>query len=148
MCLPTVAAAGACHLPSFQPHRVWMATAKVAEAKRKLNLLKIKPHLQQRKRVSGFSKRANAKPPVCALNDNFSLRGILNYSFCSFKKMTKKRGKYRTRASKSQLLCQSAESEERGTLKHHSSLLVLPSRRHFLSRTMRQLTAHTQELSR
>ena len=59
--------------------------------------------------------------------------------------MTKKK---RAGASKRQLLCQSAETEEQGTLKHHSSLLVLPSQRHFLSGTMRQLTARTQELSR
>lgn len=58
--------------------------------------------------------------------------------------MTKKQ----SQAGKRQLLCQSAETEEQGTLKHHSSLLVLPSQRHFLSGTMRQLTARTQELSR
>lgn len=48
------------------------------------------PHLQNRKRVSGF-RAANTNRCVLALNDNFSLRGILNYGFCSSKK-TKKRG--------------------------------------------------------
>lgn len=64
------------------------------------------------------------------------------------KKERKKKKASRARVSKRQLLCQSGEREEQGTLKHHSSLLVLPSQRHFLSGTMRQLTARTQELSR
>lgn len=132
-------------LHSFRPRRVWMAAVKVFKAKRKLNLLKIKPHLEHRKCVSGLSETENEHKPVCAcLMTTFLWEAFLIKAFV-LPKMTKKG---RAQASKSRLLCQSAESEERGTLKHHSSLLVLPSQRHFLSGTMRQLTARTQELSR
>lgn len=62
--------------------------------------------------------------------------------------MTKKKKKAEPGRAKGSYCVKSAETEEQGTLKHHSSLLVLPSQRHFLSGTMRQLTARTQELSR
>lgn len=123
-CLPTATVAEAYHLHSFHPHSVWMATVKVFKAKRKLNLLKIKLQLEHRKCVSRFSETENQHKPVCAcLMTTFLWEGSLIKAFV----LSKTTKKSRARASKSPLLCQSAESEEQGTLKHHSSLLVLPS---------------------
>lgn len=65
-CPPPASATEAHQLHSFRPRRVWMAAVKVFKAKRKLNLLKIKLHLEHRKCVSGLSETENEHKAVWA----------------------------------------------------------------------------------